>query len=160
MPEPLTHADSIVIAAPRSVVYAAISDVTRTGEWSPVCRECWWDEGGGPWVGSFFTGRNVTPTRTWETRCEVIVADADAAFGWSVAGGNVLWTYRLEDVPWHRTDRIMGLHREGPELLSGAVRRRGRRRDRLTRSRGEEGIPATLAAIKRAIEGPCLVYLT
>lgn len=99
MPEPLTHADSIVIAAPRSAVYAAISDVTRTGEWSPVCRECWWDEGDGPWVGSFFTGRNVTPTRTWETRCEVIVADVDAAFGWSVAGGDVLWTYRLDDVP-------------------------------------------------------------
>lgn len=35
--ESLTHAASIHIPAPPSVVYAAISDVTRTGEWSPVC---------------------------------------------------------------------------------------------------------------------------
>ena len=22
-----------------------VSDVTRMGEWSPVCKACWWDEG-------------------------------------------------------------------------------------------------------------------
>ena len=31
------------------------------GEWSPICRACWWDEGGGPQVGAWFTGRNETP---------------------------------------------------------------------------------------------------
>ena len=25
-----------------------IADVTRMGEWSPICAACWWDEGDGP----------------------------------------------------------------------------------------------------------------
>ena len=56
-------------------MYSAVSDVTRTGEWSPVCQECWWDEGDGPVVGAHFTGRNVLPERTWETRSEVVAAE-------------------------------------------------------------------------------------
>lgn len=153
MPEPLTYAASVVVAAPRSVVYSAVSDVTRTGEWSPVCQECWWDEGDGPWVGSFFTGRNVTPTRSWETRCEVIVADVDEAFGWSVTDGNVHWTYRLEHVEagteltesWVFTEKGQAFFKErfgesaSDEIESRAVAAR-------------EGIPATLAAIKKAVE--------
>ena len=46
------------------------------GEWSPICRACWWDEGAGPEAGAWFTGRNETPERTWETRCQVVAADA------------------------------------------------------------------------------------
>ena len=95
MMSPLSHAESIMIEASPEDVYAVVSDVTRTGEWSPVCQECWWDQGDGPRVGAFFTGRNVTADRTWETRCEVTVADPGRAFGWSVADGRVLWTYTM-----------------------------------------------------------------
>lgn len=84
VPEPLTYSDSVHIAAIPGEVYAVVSDITRTGEWSPVCQECWWDEGDGPWVGAFFTGRNVTDVRTWETHCEVIAAAEGVEFGWSV----------------------------------------------------------------------------
>lgn len=155
VPEPLTHAASITIAAPPSVVYSAVSDVTRTGEWSPVCQECSWDEGDGPWVGSFFTGRNVTPTRTWETRSEVIVADPDRSFGWSVAGGVAHWIYTLESIE------------DGTELTESwvftakgqnvFVERYGDSAPHEIAARtaaAQEGIPITLAAIKRAIESP------
>ena len=54
-----------------------MSDVTRICEWSPICRACWWDEGARPEAGAWFTGRNETPERTWETRCRVVAADAE-----------------------------------------------------------------------------------
>ena len=156
MPEPLTYAASVHVAAPPSVVYATVSDVTRTGEWSPVCRECWWDDGDGPWVGSFFTGRNVTPARTWETRCEVIVADVDTAFGWSVTDGNVHWTYRLAAVEggteltesWIFTEK-------GQDFFRTRFRDRAADEIAARAAAARDGIPATLAAIKHVIEqGP------
>jgi len=61
-----------------------VADVTRMGEWSPVCRDCWWDEGDGPHVGAKFTGRNERPERTWETRSEVVAADRGHQFAWVV----------------------------------------------------------------------------
>ncbi|HUR74144.1 MAG TPA: SRPBCC family protein [Sporichthya sp.] len=94
----LTHSESIVIAAAPEAVYDLISDVTRTGEWSPVCRECWWDEGATGAVGDVFTGRNVLPDRTWETRCTVIAAEPGREFGWLVADGLVRWLYSMEAV--------------------------------------------------------------
>ena len=70
-----THSDSIVVALAPEDLYDLVADVTHMGEWSPVCKECWWDEGAGPEVGAWFTGRNVLPERTWGTRSEVVVAD-------------------------------------------------------------------------------------
>ncbi|MGB6277882.1 MAG: SRPBCC family protein, partial [Rhodococcus sp. (in: high G+C Gram-positive bacteria)] len=40
----LEFSESIVVAASVDDVYAVVSDVTRTGEWSPICQECWWNE--------------------------------------------------------------------------------------------------------------------
>ena len=69
MNTPPTHADSIVIARSPADLYDMVSDVTRMGEWSPVCKACWWDDGPGPSAGAWFTGRNELPGRDpWETR--------------------------------------------------------------------------------------------
>jgi hypothetical protein len=68
---------SIVVEAPRELAYNMVSDVTRIGEFSPVCTSCWWDDGGGPHVGTWFTGGNETRERTWETRSQVVAADPD-----------------------------------------------------------------------------------
>ena len=54
----LSYAESVVVACPPDTLYDLVSDVTRMGEWSPICRSCWWDEGGGPRAGAWFTGRN------------------------------------------------------------------------------------------------------
>ena len=48
MDQPPPFAASIVVAVPPEQLYALVSDVTRTGEWSPICAACWWDEGAGP----------------------------------------------------------------------------------------------------------------
>src|SRR5579863_7412598 len=91
-----------VIAASAEQLYDIISDVTRIGELSPNCKAAWWDEGSGPQVGGWFTGRNEMPGRDpWERRCEVVVAEPASAFVWTVGGskeGVVQWGYRFRPV--------------------------------------------------------------
>ena len=90
---PRTHSDSIVVARPPHEVYELVADITRMGEYSPICKECWWDEGDGPQVGAHFTGRNVLPERTWETRSEVVAADPGREFAWVVGADIARWGY-------------------------------------------------------------------
>ena len=153
MNAPLTYSDSIRVAASPRAVYAVVSDITRTGEWSPVCQECWWDEGDGPRVGAFFTGRNVTKDRTWETRCEVIAAGEGIEFGWSVTDGNVHWIYSMEAVDggteltesWVFTVK-------GQTFFEQRFGDNAAREIALRVQAAHEGIPITLAAIKNLIE--------
>ncbi len=78
------HSGSIVINRAPDEVYALVSDVTKMGDWSPICKACWWDEGHGPSVGATFTGRNELPDRQWETRSEVVAAEPGREFAWAV----------------------------------------------------------------------------
>ncbi|GAB3069086.1 SRPBCC family protein [Nocardioides zeae] len=145
-----TFSDSIVVAASPEAVWDVVSDVTRTGEWSPICRACWWDEGDGPRVGAHFTGRNETPDRTWETRSEVVVADPGRAFGWAVNDRRVFWSYTIEPVDggsrltesWEFTPR-------GQEFVTAKFGPEG---VELREQMAREGIPVTLAAIKAVVE--------
>lgn len=61
-------------------MYELVSDVTRTGEWSPICVGCRWDDGGGPHVGARFTGHNRKPDREWSTTSEVVAAEPGRDF--------------------------------------------------------------------------------
>ncbi len=88
--------ESIFVAVPPDELYGLVSDVTRTGEWSPICRACWWDDDAGPRVGAWFTGHNEIPERTWETRCQVVAADPGREFAWEVNNGWVRWGYTFE----------------------------------------------------------------
>lgn len=89
----LSLSQSVVVDAPPALLYDLVADVTRIGELSPVCTSAWWDEGDGPRVGAWFTGRNVTPERTWETRSQVVVADPGREFAFVVGAGFVRWGY-------------------------------------------------------------------
>ena len=120
---PRTHSDSIVVARPPHEVYELVADITRMGEYSPICKECWWDEGDGPRVGAHFTGRNVLPERTWETRSEVVAADPGREFAWVVGAAH----------------RPVGLHVH--------ARRRGHAR---SRSRGSS-CPGGATHVRRAL---------
>jgi Polyketide cyclase / dehydrase and lipid transport len=151
----LTHSESIVIDASPEAVYDLVSDVTRTGEWSPVCKECWWDEGATGAVGDVFTGRNVLPERTWETRCTVIAADRGREFGWLVGDAYVRWIYRME--PEATGTRLT----EAWEILPNGITmfhdRFGDDAQAQIAARTElahRGIPQTLAALKRIAESP------
>ena len=154
-PADLRCSGSIVIARTPEDVYDMVADVRRTGEWSPVCTACWWDEGAGPQVGSWFTGRNETPERTWETRSQVVTADRGRAFGWVVGEGWVRWDYAFEPVDggvrvtesWEFTPA--GLARFDERFGADAPAQVADR----TRA-AHAGIPATLAALKRVAETP------
>ncbi|WP_422745340.1 SRPBCC family protein [Mycobacterium sp. WMMD1722] len=150
----LQRSESISVALPPDELYALVSDVTRTGEWSPVCKACWWDDGDGPRVGAHFTGRNETPERTWETRSQVVAADPGREFAWEVNNGWVHWGYTLEaDGDGTRlTEHWEFL----PAGLAGFGERFGDAADAEIAKRSEAartGIPETLAAIKRVAEG-------
>ncbi len=75
-----------------------VSDVTRMGEWSPICKACWWDNGEGPWPGAWFTGRNELPERVRETRSQVVTAERRHEFTFVVGGTGVRWGYTFTPV--------------------------------------------------------------
>lgn len=155
------HSESILIASDPPTVYNMVSDITRMGEWSPVCRSCWWDDdagpsrGAAPQPGDGFTGRNETPERTWETHSEVETADPGREFAFLVSGGWTRWGYEFESVDggtrvtesWHflPAGEAGFAQRYGdPEETEAQIDKRYRM--------AREGIPATLAAIKAAAE--------
>jgi hypothetical protein len=150
------HSESITIARPPQDVYELVSDITRMGEWSPVCKACWWDEGAGPTVGAWFTGRNEMPEYSWETRCEVVAADPGREFAFIVNGAATpytRWGFSMEPVDggtkltesWQPfpgiVERFASMSDDG-----GAAMLEGRKQT------AEEGIAATLAAIKATAE--------
>jgi carbon monoxide dehydrogenase subunit G len=75
------HADSIMINRAPADVYAIISDVTRIGELSPVCRSAAWDDPARAGsAGAWFTGHNEIGEITWDTHCQVVAAEPDREF--------------------------------------------------------------------------------
>jgi polyketide cyclase/dehydrase/lipid transport protein len=149
----LHYSESVVVACSPEALYDMVSDVTRMGEWSPVCRACWWDDGDGPRPGAWFTGRNELPERTWETRSRVVAADRGREFAFVVGGSLVRWGYTfaaadggtLVTESWEfLPDGIARFHdRFGADAPAQIA-------DRAEAARN--GIPVTLAAIKKAAE--------
>jgi hypothetical protein len=150
----LSYSESIVIARSPETLYDMVADVARMGQWSPVCKACWWDDGAGPEVGAWFTGRNEVPERTWETRSEVVVADRGREFAFVMGGSFARWGYIF--TPVNAGTEVT----ESWEFLPGGIamfeERFGADAPAQIASRAEaasSGIPATLAAIKKVAEG-------
>ncbi len=151
----LHHAESIVIARSPEDLYDMVSDVTRMGEWSPVCKACWWDEGSGPEAGAWFTGRNELPERTWETRSQVVAAERGREFAFTVGGKFVRWGYVF--VPVEGGTEVTESWQFLPDGVAMFKERYGDDAQAQIDNRSEaaqSGIPATLAAIKKAAETP------
>jgi hypothetical protein len=152
-PDELTLSETVLIGAPAEALYEMVSDVTRTGEFSPVCTACWWDDGDGPRVGAWFTGRNRTADRTWETRSQVVAATPGREFAFVVGGAFVRWGYtfapRSEGTEvtesWEFLPAGIALFHEryGDDAPAQIA-------DRTRAAR--EGIPSTLLALKQAAE--------
>jgi ligand-binding SRPBCC domain-containing protein len=96
------HYDSITIKRPPGDVYAIVSDVTRMGELSPVCRSCAWDDPTQAGKeGAWFTGKNAVAEFTWATHCKVVAAEAGREFTFINHGPNgdvelVRWGYTFD----------------------------------------------------------------
>ena len=92
---------SVKIKRDPTVVFSAIADVTRMGEWSPECVAARWVGGAtGPAVGAKFEGDNrVTmfgvALKRWTTTSEVTACGPGEVFEF-VAEGYTTWRYRLE----------------------------------------------------------------
>lgn len=150
------HQEAVTVDASAESVYDVVSDITRTGEWSPVCTSCWWDdETDAGQVGAWFTGRNELPNRTWETRSQVVVAERGREFAWVVGGRFVRWAFVL--TPAERGTTLT----ESWEFLPGGIamfeEKYGAQAPAQIADRTQQaldGIPKTLAAVKRIIESP------
>jgi hypothetical protein len=150
----LTYAESIVIARSPGDLYDMVSDVTRMGEWSPVCKACWWDDGDGPRVGAWFTGRNEVPEREpWQTRSQVVAASAGQEFAFTVGGTWTRWGYTFTPVAGGtqvtETWDVLpdGVARFDQRFGSDATAQLANRFEA-----ARAGIPKTLAALKRVAE--------
>ncbi|MEG9247170.1 SRPBCC family protein [Arthrobacter sp. Soc17.1.1.1] len=148
------YQESVTIQASADSIYDLVSDITRTGEWSPVCARCWWeDDVSAGQVGAWFTGRNELPHRTWETRSQVVAAERGREFAWVVGGDRVRWGYTLALAGTGTTlteswDFLPGgiaffdekFGEDAPAQIDDRTRQ------------ALDGIPTTLAAIKRIAE--------
>ncbi len=150
----LTFSDSIVVDTDPETLYALVSDVTNMGQWSPQCKECWWeDEDGGPVAGAWFKGRNEEGDRTWETRSQVVVAEPGREFVWEVNGGWVRWGFTVDPVDdGTRLTQSWAFLPAGIEGFHGRWPDDAEHQIALRTKYATEGIPVTLAAIKKTAE--------
>ena len=89
------------IEASPEALYALISDVTRTPEYSPEVVKCTWKKGAtGPAVGARFKAINhAGRVPDWPNWPVVTVADPGRAFAFErteVGGGTIEWRYMFE----------------------------------------------------------------
>ncbi len=89
------------IAAPPEAIYALVSDVTRTPEYSPEVVKCTWiNNSNGPAVGARFKAINhAGRIPDWPNKPVVTVADPGRTFAFErteIGGGTIEWRYTLE----------------------------------------------------------------
>ena len=148
------HQESVTVQVSAETLYDLVSDVTRTGEWSPVCKSCWWDDkASAGQAGAWFTGRNEIPGRTWETRSQVVAAERGREFAWVVGGRFVRWGFTLS--PADNGTTLTESWEFLPEGIAMFRDKYGDDADAQITERTQQaldGIPKTLAAIKRIAE--------
>ncbi|CAM5559479.1 SRPBCC family protein OS=Streptomyces rutgersensis OX=53451 GN=F0345_25290 PE=4 SV=1 [Streptomyces diastaticus subsp. diastaticus] len=106
----LTVSGSVVVPITPGEAYALIADPAGMGRWSPenegaVVR----GEGGAPYPGMVFDGRNRRGFVRWTTRCTVTAAEPGERFAFKVRaiglrrpvvrGPIATWEYRFEAAP-------------------------------------------------------------
>jgi hypothetical protein len=124
-----SHSETVTVPMSPEDAYDLIADVTRIGEWSPVCTSAAWEDDDHVW----FLGTNTIPGRVWVTRCRVDVAVRGREFTYVMCGREgepdpldlVQWSYTFVAAPggtdvtehWHvLTGYETSLHRVIPDL--------------------------------------------
>jgi uncharacterized protein YndB with AHSA1/START domain len=140
------------IEASPEQVYAALSDVTRMGEWSEECIACEWHEGfDSPVVGATFDGHNRNGDHAWTTQCKIIEADPGRAFAFECSMMDFhysTWGYRIE--PTHSGCRVTEWNEDlRPESVFEFSAQVSGIEDRTARNR--ETISGTLERLEAAL---------
>lgn len=85
----------IHIDAPPDRVWRLVSDISRMGEWSPICYRCEWLDGAtGPMLGARFKGHNKQGPSRWWTICEVTESVPGKVFEFTVMDGMFSFFFR------------------------------------------------------------------
>jgi hypothetical protein len=88
--------EKIVVTVSPEVAYDVVSDVTRTGEWSPECVKVEWTE-----AGKRFVGHNKDGSREWTMECVVDESSRPTAFSFHTERDGqprTKWGYRFAAV--------------------------------------------------------------
>jgi uncharacterized protein YndB with AHSA1/START domain len=152
----VTREASVVVRADAGRVWSMVADVTRMGEWSPETERAEWIDGAtGPAVGARFKGHNRKGRTRWSTTCEVIESEPGRAFSFAAGKAvkpETVWRYRFEPVAEgvrvtesFELTKPLGLGSRLVTRLTTGVKDRP--------ADMEEGMRATLAALKRSAEG-------
>lgn len=145
------------VAASPEVVFAAITDITRMGEWSPECVQAEWAEGfSKAEVGARFIGHNKNGDKTWTIESTIFEFVENERFFFECMSGRVpgfvfaKWGYSIEPTQsgctiteyWQdlRADYML----EPSAQISGVA-------DRVSHNRA--GMEATLNRLGAAVEG-------
>jgi hypothetical protein len=128
---------SIDIAAPPSAVWALVSDLARTGEWSPECHRV--HPLGHIRAGCWLVGFNRRGAARWATLSRVVGYQPGQEIAWRVLTNGAVWTYRIAATPtgtrlietrqtpngispfagWFTRRFLGGQHRHDDELEAG-----------------------------------------
>ncbi|MEV4615227.1 SRPBCC family protein [Kitasatospora sp. NPDC049258] len=99
------------VSAVPADVYAVISDLPRSGEWSPECLGGEWVLGAPAAVGSVFRGENLRSEEVvswapvvrgkWHTHAEVVAAEPGRTFRWAMHDStgtpqDSVWAFDIE----------------------------------------------------------------
>lgn len=100
MSDPIFSYDhSVDVSAAPDTVYDTLSNLSRTGEWSPMNLGGEWLDGGTGQVGDWFEGQNKVGKMEWKAKVEVTEADRPSRFGFWTMGKEanmVHWSYSIE----------------------------------------------------------------
>jgi len=88
------------IAASPQAVFAAVTDITRMGEWSPETFRAEWNDGfSEAAVGACFTGHNRHGDNEWTTEAEIVELEPDERFFFDCSARGFVfakWGYSIE----------------------------------------------------------------
>ena len=144
----------IEIEAPPEHVWNVVSDVTRTPEWSPVCRRVeWLAPWSAPTVGARFVGHNVRGLFRWSRECEITACEPGRQLAFRTLfqdQESTRWDYRFSpsgsgtDVVEHYEAVLLPRWVRFLRLLPGATK--------TTRRQAHENISTSIANLKRIAE--------
>ncbi len=152
--------ETVGIECPSADLYGIVSDITRVGELSPVCRSGSWDDAAQAGrAGAWFTGHNAIGDVSWDTRCRVVVAEPGREFSFVNLGPEgdaelVRWGFVFDESgdgtdvteSWQVLPAYPDFVRAGDESLDVKARIDG------MAQMAQDGITATLANLKRIAE--------
>lgn len=146
---------TIDVAAPPQRVWSLVSDVTRMGEWSPICTRCGWLGGStSPHVGARFSGQSTQRGARISRESVVTASDPGRVFAFhTIFHGKVStrWKYSLEPIP-EGTRVTESYEVIAMPLWVKAIRRVPGMAER-SRIDTHQGMEVTLNRIKAAAEG-------